>query len=799
MLIHYLKVAIRNIVRFRTYSAINLIGLVIGFTCFLLIALYILHELSYDKYHLKGERIYRLALGSIKDNRMGTCISAGAMPLSLKASFAGIEEVVRVRHLPSTVAYQDQMVFEEKFFFTDVTFFSVFTHPLIVGDPKSALEKPFSMVLTENTALRYFGQADDRIIGKLLQVDESMTFIVTGIVENPPDNSHFKFDMLASAASLVSHPQEHVRTYQLESWYSHYFHNYILLEQGADAKLVDENIRNAAKKYSDPVYYERFGTNMGLFLQPLHDIHFQPLRGELEEQGDSIVLSILGVVGLVVMVLGCVNYMNISTAQSIHRISEVGVRKAMGASGTQMATQFLGESGAINLLALFLAIGVADLALPYFNVFTGKVISLSILNVSTATTLVGIALLAGVLGGLYPTAFLTRYSPVKSLKKISVEAPGRFSVRRLIVIFQFAVSILLVGGTFLIFSQVKHMLGKDLGLSTEQVIVIPTHGDPLVNSKADAFFERLSNRSEVASYTISELSPGDPIYGIVASFEGSEIRNYSTTGVDHGFLDTYKINLLAGRNFSLDQPLDTLEKVIVNESLIKLFNWTPEQAIGKRYDMGGDGETVGQIIGVVQDFNFNSLREEVQPVVMGIMPYFYQKIAVRLTGDLQSSVDIVREAWENVYPTRPFEFRFADQSIEQLYQKERKFGKLFMLFALVASSIGLLGLFGITSLELKFRTKEIGIRKVLGAPIRHLLLMLSRDFFKLTSIAFILSIPLAWYLMNEWLQNFTYRIQSIYHYILWPGLMVMILAAVVVFVRTWSATTVNPIDTLRSE
>ncbi|MFZ1805905.1 MAG: ABC transporter permease [Cyclobacteriaceae bacterium] len=799
MILHYLKVALRNISRFRVYSSINVLGLVIGFSCFLLISLYVIHEYSYDQYHLKGDRIYRLALGDIEANRMGSSISAGAMPLTLKESYSGIEEVVRLRHLPSLVQYEDKAVFEGKFFFTDSTFFKVFSNRLLIGNPNTALLNSYSVVITPETALRYFGTSGEEVVGKLLQIDESMTFVVTGMIEAAPTNAHFHFDFLASASSLLTHPQEHVRTYQLENWYSHYFHNYLLLEEGADPIVVDQNIRNAAKKYSDPVYYERFGTNMGLFLQPLFDIHLNPLRGELEEQGDSTILKVLSGIALLIMALGCINYMNITTAQSTYRVVEVGIRKTMGASKWQMALQFLGESFSLNFFAMFLAIGFVDLMLPYFNTLVGKQISFFNITGPVILGLLLVVLVSGLLGGLYPAIILGNYSPVKSLKKFVVLSPGKLGIRRLVVAFQFMASMILVSGTFIIFSQVKYMLNKDLGLSTEKVIVIPTHGDPLVNSKVDSFFERISGRSEIANFTISELSPGDPIFGIVASFDGGEVRDYPTTGIDYGFLDTYKIKLLSGRNFSKDYALDTLERIIINETLAKSLGWTAQEAIGKRYDMEGDGEIFGEVIGVTEDFNFNSLRNQIQPLVMGIMPYFFQKVSVRLSGTIVESIDVVRDAWSATYPTRPFDFRFADANINQLYQREKKFGKLFMIFALVAFSIGLLGLFGITSMELKFRTKEIGIRKVLGAPIVRLLAALSGDFFRLTVSAFLISLPVAYYLMDQWLQNFSYRIHSLLGLIVWPGLLVVALASIVVLLKTYFASVANPVDTLRNE
>lgn len=579
MIYNYLKVALRNLIKFKTYSFINILGLMIGFTCFLLISFYVYNEFTYDQYHEKKDRIFRLGLGGIKENVVRSGISAAAMAHTLKNEYAGIESVVRLRHMPSLVKYEDKSIYEEKFFYIDSTVFDVFTFPMIVGDPSTALVNTFSLVLTRKSAERYFGTVSEDILGKLITVDESMTFTVTGIIKDPPDNSHFHFDMLASASSLYHHPQESTRPFRLENWYAHYYYNYVLLEEGVDAKLVDQNIRSAAKKHSDPDLYERFGSNMGLFLQPIADIHLNPLRGELEPQGDPTILYILGAVALVIIFLASVNYANITTAQSIHRTIEVGIRKTMGAGRRQMTMQFLGESVITSMLALFLAVGVTDLVLPSFNEFAGKSLQMNWIHWSTIVFLLCVSLLTGLLGGLYPAFVLGSYAPVKSLKKTSMSLPGKFSLRKLVVVLQFTISIVLVCGTFVIFSQVKYMLNKDLGLNAEHVIVLPTHGDPLVHEKVDSFFERLSNKLSVLNYSISELSPGDPVYGIVASFEGKEIINYPTTGIDYGWLDTYKMKLKAGRNFLRDQPLDTLERVIINETLCKTLGWTADEPL----------------------------------------------------------------------------------------------------------------------------------------------------------------------------------------------------------------------------
>ena len=801
MLRNYLTVALRQLWRNKLYSSLNLTGLIAGVTCFMLITLYIAHDLRYDQYHVRKDRIYRLALGNIEQGFPRSSVSGGVMPHTLQQNFAGIEKVVRFRKLPSLVAVRDQAHFEEKFFFTDSTVFDVFSFQLLEGDTRTALTDPFTVTLTESAALRYFGRTA-RVTGELIQVDERMTFKVTGVVKDLPDFSHFKFDFLASAATLPLHPQEPVRTYQLTGWYAHYFYNYVLLNENADPSVVGRNILNAHKYHSDPEEYKLYGQSMALFLQPLTDIHLNPLYGEIEPQGDRMVLYVLAAVATLILILACINFANISTALSLNRRKEVGLRKTLGARNGQVASQFMGESLLLCALAFLLASLALGAILPWFNIFSGKHLAWQLLLEGDTLLILACALVVTALaGGFYPSFIAQRFSPSGILKG-QIVGSQRFGFRKSIIVFQFTISMILVAGALTISEQVKHMLNKDLGLSTDQVLVIPAHGDPQILGKLPLFFERLKQVPAVESSAVCELVPGETVYGIIARFEGKENINFATIGIGFDFLETFQIELVAGRDFSPQQPLDTLvDRVIINEQLAHYLGWKPEEAIGKTYDRGGDGERPGEVIGVVRDFNFTSAKNNVGPLVLMYAPNFFDKAAVRIASGqhLPAAVEQIQRAWRTVFPSRLFEFRLADESVQLQYQAEKKFGKIFTYFSSLAILIGILGLFGTVSVDLSVRTKEVGIRKVLGASVRNLIALLSTDFLKLVLIAFVISLPLAWWLAQQWLSQFAYRLESVAWLIALPALGVVVLALLVVVAQTLQGARVNPVDSLRNE
>jgi putative ABC transport system permease protein len=799
MIRNYLLTALRQLLKNKYYSGLNAIGLMAGVACFVLITVYTAHELSYDTFHRNSDRIYRLGLGRIDENKMTSCVTGGVMPAVLKEEYTGIKSFARFRHLPSLVTTGDKTFFEQRLFYTDSAVFDVFTFPMIDGDPATALREPFTIALTQSAARKYFGDEDP--LGKLLQVDETMTFKVTGVIEDVPANSHLQFDMLASAVSLSQHPQPNVRTWQLTSWYSHYFHNYILLEDNADPHAVDAAIRDAARVHSDPTQYESFGKNMGLFLQPLTDIHLAPIFGEIEPQGDrKVVLTLAGVAALVLM-LACVNFANINMMLSIGRRREVGLRKTLGAAKAHIWLQFTGESFLLCLFTFLAAMAVVQTILPWFNSFTGKQIEWKDIFSLQAIAAYGIALmLTAIAGGLYPAFTSARLTPSEILKG-SQREPRGFGFRKVIIIAQFTASIVLVAGAFVVWKQLGHMLGRDLGLSSAHVITIPTYGDPRVNARLDIFHRQLDNIPAVESYTTAESIPGETVFGIVGIFEGHPIRNYSTMGIGYDYLETFGMKLAAGRDFSREIPTDTSTNcVIINETLARTLGWTAEEAIGKSYNMGNEVVRPGKVVGVVRDFHFNSLRNEIRPIVMAYIPFFFQQVPVKIkSDDLQSTLADIGKAWKTIYPSRPFDFKFADDTLQGQYGAEQKFGKLITYFSVLAMMIGLLGMVGMVSLDLATRSREIGIRKVLGADTTNLVARLSKGFMALVVMAAVVSVPLSLWLANQWLEGFAYRIDSVTTLVLTPALAIVVISAIVLVLQTARTATANPVDSLRTE
>ena len=461
----------------------------------------------------------------------------------------------------------------------------------------------------------------------------------------------------------------------------------------------------------------------------------------------------------------------------------------------------MSESFLICLFTFILGVALIELLLPWFNSFTGKqIVWNQLFDLRTILVLVSAMMLTSLLGGFYPSVMAGRFSPAAILKGDG-QGNRTFGFRKSVIVFQFVISMILIAGSVVISSQVKHMLTKDLGLNTDQVIVLPMHGDPQLLSKLPVFFDRLSQVPSVTSSSVCELIPGETVYGIIGKFEGHENLNYSTIGVGFNYLNTFQMDLLAGRDFSRNQPLDTLvDRVMINETLAQNLGWTAEEAIGKSYDQGGDGEHPGEIIGVLKDFNFGSLKTDVNPMVLAYLPYFFDKAAIRIEGpDMKASIEQIQQTWASVYSSRPFDFRFADDSIQMQYQSEKKFGRLFSYFSTLAILIGVLGLFGMVSLDLTLRTKEVGIRKVLGASMRNLITLLSRDFLNLVLIAFVVSVPLSYWLSQQWLANFAYRLTSIELLITLPSLGVLLMALAAVCLQTIKSARANPVESLRSE
>ena len=800
MIKNYVKTAFRSLIKNKTCSFINVLGLGVGLTAVLLIFQYVSYESSFDKFHKKHDRIFRLNLGRL-DAGIGTsAVSAGVMGPVLSENFAGIRSIVRLRKFPSLVINEETRVHEDLFYFTDSTFFEVFSYELLEGEKHQVLREPNTIVLTESAATRIFGRSSN-LIGEFLNVDNELTFKVDGIAKDPPGNAHFDFDYLASIASIANHYNVPLKTYQTNEWYAHYYYNFFELEEGTDPIALGSLIRDASKKLSDPQNYELYGTNMGLYLQNIGDIHLDPKYGEMEPQGAKDNLYILTSAGLIILLLAMVNYTNLSTAQSTRRVKEVALRKTLGANKRQLVLQFLGESVLMSLMAMILAISLIQVLQTNLLGITGLTSDwMSDFYATYAVHLILLIVLVGLLGGVYPSIYLTSFKPT-DLLKTRFSGKGRFLFRKVIVFLQFAISIVLISSTVIVFSQVNFMKNQTLGIDTEQIITIPTYGNTEIHNRYDRFRTKISEQPSIESTSLAELSPGDNAFGFSSRFEGMNTnRSVTTICVDYDYIKLYGLKLVEGRDFSRNIATDTSERIIINEAMCAELGWTPEEAIGKTYDRGGDGENTGFVIGVVQDFHFNSLRRAIFPVALTILPDFYQKIAIKFeSSNSHESVSKIAAAWNEVYPEWPFDYSFVDQEFEKQYASERRFGNLFLMFTILGLFIGALGIYGLIQLMTEYRRKELSIRKVLGAQVWSLVNLLSKEYLVLMVLSFLVSAPIVYFLMDTWLADFAYNI-SIQWWMLAVSLIVIaIICAMTIGHRIYKSASSNPVNSLRYE
>lgn len=800
MVKNYLKTAIRVLTKDKLFSTINVLGLGLGLAAFLVIYQYVSYERSFDQFHEKSENIQRLTLGRLSEGFAIGAKSSAVMGPILADNFAGIKSFVRLRKFPSLVSHEDLRIHEDHFYFTDSTFFNVFSFPLLQGDENDILKEPNTIVLTEDAANRIFGTTEN-LLGKHVRVDNQMTYRIDGIAANTPSNSHFKFDYLASITSIPNHYNVPLRTYQTNAWYATYFYTFLELENGVDVNTLGEAIETASKEYSPPENYELYGTNQGLYLQPLKDIHLNPEYGEIMPQGNADSLNILSIAAVFILLLAIINYANLCTAQSIKRVKEVALRKTLGARRTSLIAQFLGESLIVTFLGFALALSIVQ-------IFQADLVSLLDLEPEVFYQVYGrllprlimLFVLVGTLGGIYPAMHLSAFG-VNELFRTAVGGKKSFRFRKGVILIQFVVSMSLISCTIVVFSQLNFMRDKDLGIDTEQVLILPTYGNEGIHDRYERFRTRLTEIPEVQASTLSELSPGDNPFGIIARFEGMESNgSFTTTGVDHDYVNTYGLEIIAGRDFSRKILTDTSERVLINRKLCRELGWSPEEAIGKSYDFGGDGVTPGNVIGVIEDFHLSSLKNRINPLVLTIFPDFYQKIAVKLrSGDLSRSIERVEETWSSIYPEWPFDYSLADQDFENQYIADQRFGDLFVIFTFLGLFIGALGIYGLIQLMAQYRMKELSIRKVLGANTFRLAQLLSKEYLVLLIASFVLSVPLIYYYINQWLAGFEYRISVKFWMVGVSFLVVLILCAGTIGRSVMKAVLSNPVDSLRQE
>lgn len=808
MIKNQLKIAWRNLLKNKGYASINIIGLAIGMACALLIILYIKDELSYDQYHVNKDRIYRVIHGSKQEGATSNSDAAsyhyqvwGNAPVgaALKADFPEVQEIVQFSGQVSMLLKHDEKAFqEERVFFADSTTFDVFSWKLLAGDPKTALTAPYSAVLTESTAKKYFG--NENPIGKTLEGSSTGgranpgVYTVTGVMQDVPSASHFSFDALMSMSSF-----RQSWAMPFENWGYVDFYTYFLVPTDYDIAQLTAKIPAFLKRHhasEDGSYTITFEPLLSAYLHSAADR--QPgTTGSMQN------LYIFAIIGGFILCIACANFMNLATSRSMERAKEVGVRKVVGAGRKSLIGQFMGESLAMVGVAAVLALVLVFAALPWMEAFAGKRFDLSaVLNGHILPIFLLIALATGLLAGSYPALVLAGFKPVAVLKGTFKTAPKGAGLRQGMVVFQFGLSIALIAGTLIVFSQLNLLQHKSLGFKQEQMLVIDFNYDQQVMNNLEAIKNTMLGETEVRSVSASRSVPGSyfPNAGTeIESPEGAMVhQSPSLYEVDVDFIPHFGIEMAAGRAYSRDFPADTAHALVINEAAARLWGYAdPAAIIGKRFSQWGKE---GQVIGVVKDFNYLSLHRKVEPLALRLEPMSSRFLTLNVQStDLPQTVAKLDRLWARLAPNRPFIYSFLDQSFNKQYEADFRFRRLFTAFSGLALFIACLGLLGLATYTAQQRTKEIGVRKVLGASTTNIVRLLSFDFVRLVLIAVLIATPAAWWAMNKWLENFAYHIDIQWWMFGMAGISAIVIALATVGWQAIRAAVANPVDSLRDE
>ena len=798
MIKHYFKTALRNLRKNKAFSFINIIGLTVGLTCCLLMVLYIRHELSYDDFQKNGDRMARVIMeysegGSVMK---GNFTSTKVAP-AFKRNFPEVEQAVRMYKGIRIVHYQDKLFDEKSFMYADSTFFDMFSFNLLKGNPQYALSGPNVVVFTQSAAKKYFGNDDP--IGKTIKVGSTETdYQVTGIIEDCPSNSQIKYDFLASFSSLGVTQED---TY----WDANYT-TYLLLKDKSSIASLQAKIPGFMKKEMATTLSG--GDYVNFHLEPFKSIHLHSPYEGFEPNSSITYIYIIGVVALLILAIACFTYVNLSTARSMERAKEVGIRKVSGAYKKQSFWQFIGESMILSLISLVLSLGLAAVLLPSFNHLADRQLSLSSMF---SPFIIGLSLMImlciSLAAGSYPALILSGFQPVKVLKGAFKNTGSGLWLRKTLIIFQFAISAFLIVATFIIQNQLHYIQTKDLGYNKDHIIVLPL--DQKMTGILNTIKTEFKTNPDVLSLTKANNEP----INIVSGYSMSRADQVGKGGisvnanvVDEDFIKTIGAKIIAGTDFTEQDSKDVLEPTeqdkkkyhyILNESAAKALGWTPEEAIGKKMFLGE--QRPGIVKAVVKDFNFSSFHDPIKPLVLFNEPWG-GSLLVKLSGKhLPQTLAFLESKWKQLIQHRPFEYRFLDDDYNKLYQSEIRLGKVLNIFATIAILLAALGLFGLSAYSIQQRTKEIGIRKVLGASVPNVITLLSKDFLSLVIVASIIAFPIAWWVMHQWLQDFVYRVSIGWWIFLIAGIIAIIITLLTVSFLAIKAAVANPVKSLRTE
>jgi len=789
---NYIKVALRNLLRHKVYSAINIAGLAIGMAACMVISLWVSFHLSFDNFHAKGERIYviinKIAITGTNPFYVQS-VSGPAGP-SLKADYPEIIDYTRFFPLRVSTPLQcaGRKFNIESVCFTDPSFLNMFSFGLISGDPGSALSEPDNMVLTEETAERIFGTEDP--LGKVVRLPEWGDYRISGVLKNVPANSVLQFNALVpihkSRLEWIDWPNNNALA------------TYLLLDQGADPKALEKKFPEFLKKFLPGDF-----DNYVYSLQPLRDIHLHSTNISTQacQTVDITYIYIFPLIAFFILLIACINYMNLATARSAGRAREVGLRKTVGASRLQLVRQFLAESVFQAMLALILAVSLVELLLPSFNASFGTRLSLVYPgNWPILAGFVAVALGVGLLAGSYPAFFLSSVQPLAVLKGLLHRGSTGLALRRSLVVVQFGISMVLIVSTLLIVRQLRYLEEKDMGFNKEQVVNVPLTSS--IRPKFDALRQELLRNPAVTGITASSEKLGVHPWQQAVNFEGQDQNEkwmFNIKVVDPDYIPFYGLRMVDGRGFSREFATDSsLNAYVINEALAREIGW--DSPVGKRFKVwSADHE--GTVIGVMKDFNYLSLKQKLEPIALTLLPQLrLSTVSLRIRPEnTAATLKYIEDTWARFEPDIPFEYSFLDQEFNRLYESDRMLGRLSGIFSLLAVFIACLGLLGLITYAAESRTKEIGIRKVLGASVKDIVLLLSQEFIWLLCLAILIAWPVAWYMINRWLENFAYRIEIGWMTFLLGGVIALVIAALTVSYQAVKAATANPVDALRYE
>ncbi|HLP35490.1 ABC transporter permease [Lacibacter sp.] len=809
MFSNYLKIAWRNLLKNKTFSLINIIGLASGLASFILITLYITDELRYDRYHEKADRIYRIN----SDIRFGgtalnMAVSADPMGATLKKDYPQVEQFARIYASEGSKLFKKDNVFinESRVAYADSTLFDVFTFPAIAGNPKTALNEPNTVVVTESTAKKYFGSVE-AAMGKTMECNDERNrlYKVTAVIKDIPKNSHFILDMFLSMDNVE---------YGFGNFLSHNFHTYIVLKPGTDYKAFEKNFVQVIDKYMLPQAkqfmqiesmkdFEKTGNRLAYSLIPLTDIHLHSERGvELGVNGSIQYVYIFGAVALFILLIACINFMNLSTARSASRAKEVGIRKVLGTEKKSLIRQFLAESTLTSFIALLLAVAFTWLALNWFNDLAAKEFQITdLLQPGFLLFLLAMPIVVGLVAGSYPAFFLSSFKPIAVLKGKMNTGFSKSNLRSTLVVFQFFTTILLITGTIVIYKQLNYIQSTKIGFNKEQVMVVDIPS--MSRSTAESFKTEVAKLSSVKSASFAGFLPvsnsarNDNTWSTESVMTEKNGFNMQNWRIDYDYIPTLGMEIIKGRNFSPQYGGDSTA-LIINEATAALIGGG--DPVGRKlYSSDGQNPIVYTVIGVVRNFNYESLRKNVSPLAFRLGNNRWAAAFRVETKDMKNLLSQVESKFKAMAPGMPFSYNFLDESFDRMYLDEQRIGKIAFSFSFLAILIACLGLFGLATYMAEQRTKEIGIRKVLGASVSGIVQMLSKDFVKLVLIACIFAIPLAWWAMSKWLQNFAYRVSIGWWVFAAAAVIALIIAVLTVSSQAVKAALSNPVKSLRTE